>query len=147
MSMRDCVLKIIIIVIVLAAWVSFSLSQETLEMTSPASSESSVELRVATIIYDFKADDLQIRYEEIGEVDVPAVVDINGDEITAATTETVFVEGGQVIVVQWTGEDAHSLIADLNKANFSSTSMVKTITVQAQEDDLLGSGDITGSPE
>ena len=147
MSMKSCIFKVVVIAIVLAAWVGFSLSQETLEMTSPASSESSIELRVATIIYDFKADDLQIRYEEIGEVDVPAVVDINGDEITAATTETVFVEGGQVIVVQWTGEDAHSLIADLNKGNFSSTSMVKTITVQAQEDELLGSGDITGSPE
>ena len=76
---------------------------------------------------DWKGEDFQIRFEEI---------DANG-----------FIEGGAVRTVQWTGNEAHTILRQLNTADLSSKSLVKRAIEKAQADGKLGSGNISGTPE
>jgi hypothetical protein len=55
-------------------------------------------------------------------------------------------ENGETRNLSWEGDAATDLIVALNKTNFSSNSLQKTVLEQLAADEKIGSGSTTGTP-
>lgn len=117
------VVLLCVLVLIAAPLIS---AQEEVEVTKPAVAADVVKLRPVRIIMDLENQDLQIRFREyLGGVPV---------------------DGGVVVTHQWVATEAVTLMKQINKADFSTKSLIRRIMEKAQADGKL-SGTIIGAPE
>ena len=142
-------MKHLIVLTVFILCSSGTFAQEDTTFLAPQQSDpGATQFRIARIIIDIKASDLQFRLEEIGQVratldDGTPLDNPDGSPMMV----TGFIDGGKVKTVQYTGNDGSNLIRELNTTAHSvGNSLQRTLLQKAQADGKMPPAVVTGAP-